>query len=177
MFSFVQTPFKVARNEVKNASFGQRPAHREGKNMVTGIDRTGRWGSNRPTPTHRFCHSAIFHPITPYNVWFFWVRRHRSIILAKKPETFWGNSEKLRNSRKCAKSWIIENVSWSHKRLGFLSSSLWKIFLKLTKSSSLSAPTKIEELTAGSDKKKTQCAAPPGIKPRVLRIPVARSNH
>ena len=46
--------------------------------------------SNRPTPTHRFCHSAIFHPITPYNVWFFWVSRHRSIILAKKMETFSG---------------------------------------------------------------------------------------
>ena len=46
--------------------------------------------SNRPTPTHRFCHSAIFRPITPYNVWFFWVSRHRSIILAKKRETFSG---------------------------------------------------------------------------------------
>ena len=45
---------------------------------------------NRPTPTHKFCHSAIFHPITPYNVWFFWVSRHRSIILAKKMETFSG---------------------------------------------------------------------------------------
>ena len=44
--------------------------------------------SNRPTPTHRFCHSAIFRPIIPYNVWFFWVSRHRSIILAKKMETF-----------------------------------------------------------------------------------------
>ena len=91
---------KVARNEVKNASFAQRSAHREGKNMATGIDRTGRRAqatradddgrSNRPTPTHRFCHSAIFHPITPYNVWFFWVSRHRSIILAKKMETFSG---------------------------------------------------------------------------------------
>ena len=45
---------------------------------------------NRPTPPHRFCHSAIFHPITPYNVWFFWVSRYRSIILAKKMETFSG---------------------------------------------------------------------------------------
>ena len=33
---------KVARNEVKNTSFAQRSAHREGKNMATGIDRTGR---------------------------------------------------------------------------------------------------------------------------------------
>ena len=46
--------------------------------------------SNRPTSTHRLCHSAIFCPITPYNVWFFWVSRHRLIILAKKMETFSG---------------------------------------------------------------------------------------
>ena len=44
------------------------------------------------------------------------------------------------------------------------------------KFSSLSAPTKIEELTAGSDEKK-HSAAPPGIEPKVLRILVARSNH
>ena len=29
-------------------------------------------------------------PLIPYNVWFFWVSRHRSIILAKKMETFSG---------------------------------------------------------------------------------------
>ena len=68
--------------------------------MATGIDWTGRRAqatradddrrSNQPTPTHRFCHSARFRPITPYNVWFFWVSRHRSIILAKKMETFSG---------------------------------------------------------------------------------------
>ena len=84
--------------------------------------------SNRPTPTHRFCHSAIFRPITPYNVWFFWVSRHRSIILAKKMETIF--RQILRNSRKCVKTWIIENVYWSQKRLGILPSSLWKVFLK-----------------------------------------------
>ena len=33
---------KIARNEVKNSSFAQRSAHREGPNMTTGIDRTGR---------------------------------------------------------------------------------------------------------------------------------------
>ena len=38
----------------------------------------------------------------------------------------------------------------------------------LTKFSSLSAPTKIEKLTAGPDEKK-HSAAPPGIEPRVLR--------
>ena len=32
----------VARNEVKNVSFAQRSAHREVKNMATGIDWTGR---------------------------------------------------------------------------------------------------------------------------------------
>ena len=69
--------------------------------MVTRIDWTGRRAQathvrGRPPtfksayPTHRFCHSAIFRPITPYNVWFFWVSRHRSIILAKKFETFSG---------------------------------------------------------------------------------------
>ena len=46
--------------------------------------------SNRPTPTHRFFHSAIFRPITPCTVWFFWISRHRSIILAKNMETFSG---------------------------------------------------------------------------------------
>ena len=43
------------------------------------------------------------------------------------------------------------------------------------KFSSLSAPTKIEELTAGPDEKHS--AAPPGIEPRVLWILVVRSNH
>ena len=93
---------KVARNEVKNASFAQPSAHRDSRIMATGIDWTGRRAqatraradddrrSNRPTPTHKFCHSALFRPITPYNVWFFWVSRHRSIILAKKIETFSG---------------------------------------------------------------------------------------
>ena len=41
-FIFCEHWFKVAQNEVKNASFAQRSAHREGKNMATGIDRTGR---------------------------------------------------------------------------------------------------------------------------------------
>ena len=91
------------------------------KNMATGIDWTGRRAqatradddrqSNRPSPTHRFCHSAIFRPITPYKVWFFWVSRHRSIILAKKIG-------------------VIENVNWSQKHLGILPSSLWNVFLK-----------------------------------------------
>ena len=33
---------KVVPNELKNASFAQRSAHREGKKMATGINRTGR---------------------------------------------------------------------------------------------------------------------------------------
>ena len=45
----------------------------------------------------------------------------------------------------------------------------------LIKFSSLSATTKIEELTAGSDEKTQR--SPPGIEPRVLQILVARSDH
>ena len=56
----------------------------------------------------------------------------------------------------------------------FHSKPLYGIYFR-TKFSSLSAPTKIEELTAGSDEKHS--AAPPGIEPKVLRILVARSNH
>ena len=107
------------------------------KNMATGIDWTGRRAqatradddrrSNRPTPTHRFCHSAIFRPITPFNVWFFSVSRHRSIILAKKMETFRADFEKF---QEMCETWIIENVNWSQTRLGILPSSLWKVFLK-----------------------------------------------
>ena len=129
---------KVARNEVKNASFAQRSAHHdsriwrpeliepaaERKRRARG--RRPTFKSNRPTPTHRFCHSAIFRPITPYNVWFFWVSRQRSIILAKKNGNIF--RQILRNSRKCVKTWIIENVYWSQKRLGYLPSSLWKVF-------------------------------------------------
>ena len=92
---------KVARNEVENASFAQRSAHRDSriwrpKLIEPAAERKRRARadddrrSNRPTPTHRFCDSAIFRPITPYNVWFFWVSRHRSIILAKEMETFSG---------------------------------------------------------------------------------------
>ena len=49
-------------------------------------------------------------------------------------------------------------------------------YFPLLTNPSLSAPTKIEELTAGSDEKK-HSAAPPRIEPRILRNLVARSNH
>ena len=82
------------------------------------VDDDGR--SNRPTRTHRIFHSAIFHPITPYNVWFFWVSRHRSIILAKKMETFSGRFWEIPgNMRKI--QWIIRNVGWSQKTPWFSS--------------------------------------------------------
>ena len=97
---------KVARNEVENASFAQRSAHRDSRiwrpeliepaaerKRRTRADDDRR--SNRPTPTHRFCHSAILRAITPYKVWFFWVRRHRSIILAKKWKHFRADFEKF----------------------------------------------------------------------------------
>ena len=95
--------FKVALNKVKNVSFAQRSAHCDSRiwrpeliepaaerkqHARAHADDDRR--SNRPSPTHRFCRSAIFRPITPCNVWFFWVSRHRSIILAKKMETFSG---------------------------------------------------------------------------------------
>ena len=78
----VQFSFKVARNEVENASFAQRSAHRDSRIwrpelIEPAAERKQRARadddrrSNRPSPTHRFCHSAIFRPITPYNVWFF----------------------------------------------------------------------------------------------------------
>ena len=66
--------FKVARNKVENASFAQRSAHRDSRIwrpelIEPAAERDARAGddrrSNRPTPTHRFCHSAIFRPITP----------------------------------------------------------------------------------------------------------------
>ena len=92
---------KVARNEVKNASFAQWSAHRDSRiwrpELIEPTAERKRRAradddrrSNRPTPTDRFCHSAIFRPITPYNVWFFWVSKHRPIVLAKKMETFSG---------------------------------------------------------------------------------------
>ena len=52
---------------------------------------------------------------------------------------------------------------------------IFKRASRLIKFSSLSAPTKIEKLTSGSDEKHS--AALPGIEPRVLRIPFAHSNH
>ena len=134
-----QCTFKVARNEVKNTSFAQCSAHRDSRiwrpKLIEPVPERKRRAradddrhSNRPTPTHRFCHSAIFRPITPIMFVFFWVSRHRSIILAKKNGNTLGQI--LRNSRKCVKTWTIENVNWSQKRLGILPSSLWKVFLK-----------------------------------------------
>ena len=133
--------FKVARNEDKNASFAQRSAHRDSRIwrpelIEPAAERKCRARAdddrrlNRTTLTHRFCRSAIFRPITPYSVWFLWVSRHRSIILAKKYGNIFGQI--LRNSRKCVKTWIIENVNWSQKRLGTLPSSLWKVLLKFS---------------------------------------------
>ena len=61
------------------------------------------------------------------------------------------------------------SIKYTHCKLALVGKFLIKF-------SSLSAPTKIEELTAGSEEKK-HSAAPPGIEPRILRILVARSNH
>ena len=112
------------------------------KNMATRINRTGcraqvtraRARGRRPTfksanPNPPILPQCNILSNYPYNVSFFWVSRHRSIILAKKmPGKIFGQI--LRNSRKCVKTWIIENVNWSQKRLGTLPSSLWKVFPK-----------------------------------------------
>ena len=71
--------FKVAQNEFENASFAQSSAHRDSRIWRPEwieLECKRRARERRPTlksayPTHRFCHSAIFRPITPYNVWFF----------------------------------------------------------------------------------------------------------
>ena len=54
---------KVARNEVKNASFAQRSAHRECKNMATGIDRTGRRAQATRAQTTTDVQSSPLQPI------------------------------------------------------------------------------------------------------------------
>ena len=92
--------FKVARNEVKNASFAQRSAHCEVRNMATGIGRTGCRAQATRARGRRTFESAYPDPQIlpqcnissnyPLYVWFFWVSRHRSIILAKKMEIFLG---------------------------------------------------------------------------------------
>ena len=72
---------KVARNEVKNASFAQCSAHRDSRIwrpelIEPAAERKRRARGRRPTfksayPDPQICHSAIFRPITPFNVWFF----------------------------------------------------------------------------------------------------------
>ena len=81
------------------------------KNMATGIDWTGRRAQatrartttdvqiGLPRPTD-FATVQYFIQLPPFNVWFFSVSRHRSIILAKKWKLF---GQILRNSRKCVK--------------------------------------------------------------------------
>ena len=121
-FFFTAIPVKVARNEVENASFAQRSAHRDSRIwrpelIEPAAERKRRARadddrrSNRPTPTHRFCHSAIFCPITPYNVWFFWVSRHKSIILAKKMETFSGRFWEIPGNENMA-----TGIDWTGRR-------------------------------------------------------------
>ena len=102
---------KVARNEVKNASFAQCSAHRdsriwrpeliepaaERKRRARGTTTDVQIGLPRPTD---FATVQYFVQLPPFNVWFFSVSRHRSIILAKKWKLF---GQILRNSRKCVK--------------------------------------------------------------------------
>ena len=138
---FVDLPFfiKVARNEVKNASFAQRSAHRDSRIwrpelIEPAAERRRRARGRRPTfksayPDPQFLPQCNISSNYPYNVWFFWFSRHRSIILVKNMETFSGRFWEIPgNVLKLA--FNIENVNWSQKRLDILPSSLWKVYLK-----------------------------------------------
>ena len=91
---------KVARNEVENASFAQRSAHRDSRIwrpelIKPAAERKRRARRRRPTlksayPDPQILPQCNISSNYPHNVWFFWVSRHRSIILAKKIETFSG---------------------------------------------------------------------------------------
>ena len=83
-------------------------AHGDGTNlevvyMATGIDWTGRRAQATRARTTTDVQIGLPRPtdfatvqyFVPYNVWFFWVSRHRSIILAKKMETFSADFEKF----------------------------------------------------------------------------------
>ena len=81
--------------------------------MAAGIDRLGRraqargtadhFDKNWPIPTHTFCYRAIFNPNTPCNVWFFWISRHMSLMLAKKNQNIFGQTNLClaRVSKRC----------------------------------------------------------------------------
>ena len=109
---------KVARNEVENASFAQRSAHRDSRIwrpelIESAAERKGRARGRRPTLKSAYPHPQILPQCNissnyPYNVWFFWVIRHRSIILAKKNGNIF--RQILRNSRKCVKTWVIKKL-------------------------------------------------------------------
>ena len=125
---------KVARNEVKNASFAQRSAHRDPRIwrpelIEPAAERKrrarGRRRSNRPTPTHRFCNSAIIRPIIPYNAWFFWVRRHH---FTKTNWNISGGFWDIPGS--VGKFELSKTLIWSQKRLGSPPNSLWKVLLR-----------------------------------------------
>ena len=72
---------KVAWNEVENASFAQRSVHCDSRIWLPELiepaeERKRRARRRRPTfksayPDPQICHSAIFRPITLYNIWFF----------------------------------------------------------------------------------------------------------
>ena len=90
----------VAQNEVKNASFAQPSAHRDSRIWRSELIEPAAEPKRRARGRRLTFKSAYPDPQIlpqcnissnyPYNVWFFWVSRHRSIILAKKIETFSG---------------------------------------------------------------------------------------
>ena len=108
------------------------------KNMATGIDRTGRRAQATRAQTTTDVQIGLLRPTDFATVQYFIQLPPIMLGFSESADiglSFWrknGNifGQILRNSRKCAKTWINENDSWSQKRLGFLPSCLWKVFLK-----------------------------------------------
>ena len=132
------TAFKVARNEVKNASFAQRFAHRNSRIWRLAIDSAAL--RKRRTQPFTSTQIGLSRPIVFARVLYF----------IKIPAIMFGFSESadmclsfykkrkkhfrqiLRNSRKCVKIWTFKNFNWLQKRLGFPPKSLWKVLLKFS---------------------------------------------
>ena len=135
---YILFPFKVARNEVKNASFAQRSAHRDSRIwrpelIEPAAERKRRARRRRPTVKSTYPDPQILPQCNISSNY----RLQCLVFLSQQTKVYHfceknGNifGQILRYSRKCVKTWIIENVNWSQKRLGILPSSLWKVFLR-----------------------------------------------
>ena len=98
-------PVTLSRKSLSSPSFAQRPAHRDSRiwrpeliEPAAERKRRARARGRRPTLKSAYpdpqilpqCNISSNYPIKHYYVWFFWVSRHKSIILVKKMETFSG---------------------------------------------------------------------------------------